>query len=74
MRRWVQPVIATRSVLGRRFEVQGFSGALIETQSDGVELVLRDLGKLVALGKYCLSRPLVFSLLPRCQGLRGSQK
>lgn len=28
--------------------------------------------KLVALGKYCLSRPLVFSLLPRCQGLRQS--
>src|SRR5215813_9707562 len=28
----------------------------------------------VPLGKYCRSKPLVFSLLPRCQGLRGSQK
>src|SRR5262245_32402024 len=28
----------------------------------------------VPRGKYCRSRPLVFSLLPRCQGLRGSQK
>src|SRR6202050_2165052 len=26
------------------------------------------------LGKYCRSNPLVFSLLPRCQGLLGSQK
>src|SRR5829696_3030616 len=26
------------------------------------------------LGRYWLSSPLVFSLLPRCQGLRGSQK
>jgi putative transposase len=26
------------------------------------------------LGKYWRSKPLVFSLLPRCHGLRGSQK
>src|ERR1700683_791402 len=26
------------------------------------------------LGKYCRSNPLVFSLVPRCQGLLGSQK
>ena len=30
--------------------------------------------KSVPLGKYCRSRPLVFSLDPRCHGLRGSQK
>src|SRR5215471_1449441 len=28
----------------------------------------------VPLGKYCRSRPLVFSLDPRCHGLCGSQK
>ena len=28
----------------------------------------------VRCGKYCRSSPLVFSLLPRCQGLLGSQK
>lgn len=28
----------------------------------------------VSLGKYWRSRPLVFSLVPRCYGLRGSQK
>ena len=28
----------------------------------------------VPLGKYCLSKPLVFSLVPRCHGLCGSQK
>ena len=30
--------------------------------------------KSVPLGKYCLSRPLVFSFEPRCHGLCGSQK
>jgi hypothetical protein len=30
--------------------------------------------KSVPLGKYCLSKPFVFSLEPRCHGLRGSQK
>src|ERR1022692_1832324 len=28
----------------------------------------------VPLGKYCLSSRLVFSFVPRCQGLCGSQK
>ncbi len=28
----------------------------------------------VPLGKYCRSRPFVFSFEPRCQGLAGSQK
>ncbi len=28
----------------------------------------------VPLGKYWRSRPLVFSFVPRCQGLCGSQK
>ena len=28
----------------------------------------------VPLGKYCLNRPLVFSFVPRCHGLCGSQK
>jgi hypothetical protein len=31
-------------------------------------------GQVGALGKYWRSRPLVFSLLPRCQGECGSQK
>jgi hypothetical protein len=30
--------------------------------------------KSVPLGKLCRSRPLVFSLVPRCHGLCGSQK
>src|SRR3954470_5723380 len=28
----------------------------------------------VPFGKYCRSNPFVFSLVPRCQGLCGSQK
>jgi len=28
----------------------------------------------VLLGKYCRSSPFVFSFVPRCQGLCGSQK
>src|SRR6476646_2135712 len=30
--------------------------------------------KSVAFGKYCRSNPLVFSFVPRCHGLCGSQK
>jgi hypothetical protein len=59
----------------RGFKAQGLSRALIEAQGYLVEIGLRVTGQVsVFLGKYCLSRPLVFSLEPRCQGLCGSQK
>ena len=32
------------------------------------------LERLVPLGKYCLSRPFVFSFVGRCHGLCGSAK
>lgn len=31
-------------------------------------------GRILPFGKYCRSNPLMFSLVPRCQGLCGSQK
>ena len=36
--------------------------------------VLERSDRVVPFGKYCRSRPLVFSLVPRCHGLYGSQK
>ena len=61
--------------IGWRLEAQGLSRTLIEPQkqsrSDNSERCAR---KSVPLGRYCRSRPLVFSFEPRCQGLRGSQK
>ena len=54
------------------------TGLLVLTQGLQNSGALRACGectdKSVPLGKYCLSRPLVFSFDPRCQGLCGSQK
>ena len=46
-----------------------FSAAATASRSP-LECLLRS----VPLGKYCRSRPLVFSLVPRCHGAWGSQK
>ena len=61
-------------VTGRSFKAQSFSWTLIEAQRYLVEIGLRITGQVGFLGKYCRSSPLVFSLVPRCQGLCGSQK
>jgi hypothetical protein len=53
---------------------QSLPGSLIELPSHFIELILSDGRKIHALGKYCRSNPLVFSLEPRCQGECGSQK
>src|SRR6266436_968927 len=45
-----------------------------QAQRDLVELRLRDGVKLVPRGKYCRRSRLVFSFVPRCQGLCGAQK
>jgi hypothetical protein len=47
------------------------SRAFVEFGGDGVEVVLGEGGEVAAFGKYWRSSPLVFSLEPRCQGLRG---
>ena len=56
------------------FKVQSLARSLIEAQGYFVEVGLGVAGQVGFLGKYCRNRPLVFSLVPRCQGLCGSQK
>src|SRR3954470_12086323 len=46
-----------------------FSAAATASRSSRVCLL-----RSVPLGKYCRRSPLVFSFVPRCQGLCGSQK
>jgi hypothetical protein len=58
----------------RSVKAQGFPWALIEAQGYFVEVCLGVADRSVFLGKYCRNRPLVFSLMPRCRGLCGSQK
>ena len=68
--------------LGQQF-VQGLGGCLpfqrlsrspIQRASDGLQLIDIVQSRSVPLGKYWRSRPLVFSFVPRCHGLCGSQK
>ena len=47
------------------------AGGFRFTEGPSLARSVRDLFR---AGKYCRSKPLVFSLLPRCQGLCGSQK
>ena len=55
--------------------VEGFSWSSVEALLDHCEVSRCVLGEVpVPLGKYWRSSPLVFSLLPRCQGEWGSQK
>ena len=60
--------------LGRCSPVQRFSRTSVERQSDSVQVNRAVQAQVRAFGKYCLSSPFVFSFVPRCQGLRGSQK
>jgi hypothetical protein len=61
-------------VMPAELAAQGLSQALIEPQSNRVEITLRDAREIGSSRKVLTSRPLVFSFGPRCQGLRGSQK
>ena len=65
---------ALRQHLGWFQPAERLSRALVELTRDGVEMGLVVHRQVRALGKYWRSRPLVFSLDPRCQGLWGSQK
>ena len=61
--------------LGRGSPAQGLAGPGVEGCRDGREVpepLCCD--RSVPFGKYWRSRPLVFSLVPRCHGLCGSQK
>jgi hypothetical protein len=61
-------------LLGGVGEGEALARAVVEFVGDGVELGFGDGAEVGALGEYCRSGPLVFSLEPRCQGACGSQK
>lgn len=61
--------------LGWGFPAERFAWAAVELVGDGGQVLgAVDPRRSVPLGKYCRSRPFVFSFEPRCQGLAGSQK
>lgn len=60
--------------LGRGFPAERFAWAAVEFGGDGGQVLRVRTDRSVLLGKYCRSRPFVFSFEPRCQGLAGSQK
>jgi hypothetical protein len=53
---------------------EGLAWSAVQRCCDGCELLGLWRARSVPLGKYWRSSPLVFSLVARCQGLRGSQK
>ena len=55
--------------LCRCFKMQGLTWPFVKLTSHFVQMSLRVHRQIGALGKYCLSRPLVFSFDPRCHGL-----
>ena len=60
--------------LCRCFKPQGFAWPFVELTRHFVQMSLRVYRHVGAFGEVLLSRPLVFSLEPRCHGLCGSQK
>ena len=80
---WVQPVVATPLWADRRYSSNASAGVFHPRVLRG--LVLRASAtawrafllcalRSVPFGKYWRSNPLVFSFVPRCHGLCGSQK
>ena len=82
--RRVQGVVATLSCWAERrcssrasagvFQWRVFRGRLLSAAATASRSLRECRERSVPLGKYWRSRPLVFSLVPRCQGLWGSQK
>src|SRR5260370_30110827 len=46
----------------------------VEAVGDGIDSSWLEIERSVPFGRYCRSSPLVFSQVPRCHGLCGSQK
>src|SRR3954447_20957408 len=81
---WIQAVVATQSLLAARSNWSSASAGVLQS-SVFRGLALRAIAtavrssalctlRSVPFGKYWRSSPLVFSFVPRCQGLWGSQK
>jgi hypothetical protein len=59
---------------GRGFPAEGFLGLLLRAAATASRSLVLCLERSMPFGKYCRRRPLVFSLVTRCQGLCASQK
>ena len=53
---------------------RGLSRAAIQLGRDGIQVGLVELAQVAVLGQVLAEQAIGFSLRPRCQGLRGSQK
>jgi hypothetical protein len=71
--RWMESSCSFRTSAGV-FQPRVLRGRLLRAAATASRSPRVCLLRLVPLGKYWRSRPLVFSLVPRCQGLCGSQK
>lgn len=60
--------------LGGSLPVEDLAGSAVEGGLDGQEVLQGPAGQVRALRKGWRSRPLVFSLVPRCHGECGSAK
>jgi ATP-binding cassette subfamily B protein RaxB len=72
----IQPVDATiwLNISAGVWKSRVFLGRSFNCLATAFSLACEWLERSIPLGKYCLSKPFVFSLVPRCQGLCGSQK
>jgi len=68
------PLVRTWADDGWGGPAEGLAGSAVEFGGDGDQLVGAVHGQVAALGEVLRSSPLVLSLVPRCQGLAGSQK
>ena len=57
-----------------RGKVQTFSWVCVQPMGNGIQLTLGIARQVCALGQVLAQQPIVFSLVPRCQGLDGSAK
>ena len=60
--------------LDRTLEVEALTGAHVQLQCDGIQFLLAMHRQVRAFGQVLADQAIEFSLLPRCQGLCGSQK
>ena len=56
------------------FEVEALARSHVQLQRNGVQLLLAVYRQVCAFGQVLADQAIEFSLLPRCQGLCGSQK
>ncbi|RGC65523.1 Integrase core domain protein [Micromonospora sp. MW-13] len=68
------PILGVRPRLQRESSIRAFCGRLLRAAAMASRSFTECRDRSVPLGKYWRSSPLVFSFVPRCQGLCGSQK